>query len=169
MSKRSHNAGQAEVASADQTLTASRQKRFFSPIRSDNLLSREARLKEKAQWASCPAADGEQASPLCREWSQSVSHQSKNRETLSATGSLVYSGETTKQSVASANCALELCELGARGIIIQPFVPAAGNANLAPSDCWEEETRKKGEWLELATLEAPRKPARGREWLEEQN
>lgn len=88
-------------------------------------------MKGKPQWASGTAADGEQASALCGERSQSVSHQSKNRETLSETCSLVYSGETIKQFVASTNSALELCEPGACVIIIQPFVPVAGNANLA--------------------------------------
>lgn len=110
-----------------------------------------------AQWVSCVAADGEQAWSLWREWSQSVSHQSKNRGTLSETSSLVYSGETIQQSVAGTNSA------GSVWYYVQPFVPVAGNANLAPCDCWEEETREKSLWLELATLEAPRKPARGRE------
>lgn len=54
---------------------------------------------------------------------------------MSETGSLVYSGETIKQSVVSTNSALQLGELGVCAIIIQPFVPAAGNANLAPCDC----------------------------------
>lgn len=151
MSKRSHHASQAKVASADQPPKASRLKGFFSCTK------RQICSQEKPDW-------GKMHRPrLYGENDLSLSAISPWRAKVSETGSLVCSGEAIKQSVASTNSALGLCELGVCGIIIQPFVPAAGNANLAQCDCCEEETRKKSVWLELASLAALRKPARGRE------
>lgn len=162
MSKWSHNASQAKVASAGQTPKALQQERFFSYAK------RQICSQEKPDWRKRHSGllvrlQMENRPRLYAENDLRLSAISPRTEKLCQNGSLVYSGETIKQSVASTNSALKLCELGVCGIIIQPFVPAAGNANLAQCDCWEEETRKKSVWLEVATLEIPWKPARGRE------